>query len=135
MKWSEFFIPTTKETPAEATVPSHQLMIRAGLIRQVVAGAYTYLPLGYRSLRKIEAIVRDEMNRAGAIELNMPALHPIEWWEQTGRVKAMGDVLLRLGGGGGDDWRSRTVLGPTHEEVVTEIARAYITSYKQLPIN
>ncbi|MCH7527822.1 MAG: proline--tRNA ligase, partial [Planctomycetes bacterium] len=135
MKWSEFFIPTTKETPAEATVPSHQLMIRAGLIRQVVAGAYTYLPLGYRSLRKIEAIVRDEMNRAGAIELNMPALHPIEWWEQTGRVKAMGDVLLRLGGGGGDDWRSRTVLGPTHEEVVTEIARAFINSYKQLPIN
>ena len=135
MKWSEFFIPTTKETPAEATVPSHQLMIRAGLIRQVVAGAYTYLPLGYRSLRKIEAIVRDEMNRAGAIELNMPALHPIEWWEQTGRVKAMGDVLLRLGGGDSDDWRSRTVLGPTHEEVVTEIARAFINSYKQLPIN
>ena len=135
MKWSDFFIPTTKETPAEATVPSHQLMIRAGLIRQVVAGAYTYLPLGYRSLRKIEAIVRDEMNRAGAIELNMPAMHPIEWWEQTGRVQAMGDVLVRLGGGGGDDWRSRTVLGPTHEEVVTEIARAFINSYKQLPIN
>ena len=134
MKWSDFFIPTTKETPAEATVPSHQLMIRAGLIRQVVAGAYTYLPLGYRSLRKIEAIVRDEMNRAGAIELNMPAMHPIEWWEQTGRVEAMGDVLVRLGGGGGDDWRSRTVLGPTHEEVVTEIARAFINSYKQLPI-
>ncbi len=135
MRWSEFFIPTTKETPAEATVPSHQLMIRAGLIRQVVAGAYTYLPLGYRSLRKIEAIVREEMNRAGAIELHMPAMHPIEWWEQTGRVAAMGDVLLRLGGGGGDDWRSRTVLGPTHEEVVTEIARAFINSYKQLPIN
>ncbi len=135
MKWTEFFIPTTKETPADATVPSHQLMIRAGLIRQVVAGAYTYLPLGYRSLRKVEAIVREEMNAAGSIELNMPAMHPIEWWQQTGRVEAMGDVLIRLGGRGGDDWRSRTVLGPTHEEVITEIARAYISSYKQLPIS
>jgi prolyl-tRNA synthetase len=110
-------------------------MLRAGIIRQVVAGAYTYLPLGYRSLRKIEAIVREEMNRAGAIELNMPAMHPIEWWEETGRVEAMGEVLLRLGGGSGDDWRSRTVLGPTHEEIITEIVRAYINSYKQLPIN
>ncbi len=134
MKWTEFFIPTSKEVPAEAAVPSHRLMIRAGLIRQVVAGAYTYLPLGYRSLRKIEAIVREEMNCAGAIELHMPVLHPIEWWEQTGRVAAMGDVLLRLHGTG-DDWRSRTVLGPTHEEVITETARAYLNSYKQLPIN
>jgi prolyl-tRNA synthetase len=135
MKWSEFFIPTTKETPADATVPSHQLMIRAGLIRQVVAGAYTYLPLGYRSLRKVEAIVREEMNRAGAIELHMAAMHPIEWWEQTGRVAAMGDVLIHLKEVATDDWRSRTVLGPTHEEVITEIARAFIKSYKQLPIN
>jgi len=135
MKWSRFFIPTAKESPAEAVVPSHQLMLRAGLIRQVVAGAYSYLPLGYRSLRKIEAIVREEMNRAGAIELHMPAMHPIEWWEQTGRVAAMGEVLLRIGGGSGDDWRARTVLGPTHEEVITETAKAYINSYKQLPIN
>ncbi len=134
MKWTNFFIPTTKETPTDATVPSHQLMIRAGLIRQVVAGAYTYLPLGYRSLRKAEQIVREEMNAAGAIELHMPAMHPMEWWEQTGRVDAMGDTLLRLAGAG-DDWRSRTVLGPTHEEPITEIARAYIKSYKQLPIN
>jgi len=135
MKWSEFLIPTSKEIPTDAVVPSHQLMIRAGIIRQVVAGAYTYLPLGYRTLRKVEQIVREEMNRAGAIELHMPAMHPIEWWEQTGRVQAMGDVLLRLGGGSQDDWRSRTVLGPTHEEVVTEIAKAYLRSYKQLPIN
>jgi len=134
MRWSEFFIPTSKEVPAEATVPSHQLMLRAGLIRQVVAGAYTYLPLGYRALRKIEAIVREEMNRAGAIELHMPAMNPIEWWEQTGRVEVMGDVLLRLAGAG-DDWRSRTVLAPTHEEVITETARAYVNSYKQLPLN
>jgi prolyl-tRNA synthetase len=135
MKWTEFFIPTTKETPSDAVVPSHRLMIRAGLIRQVVAGAYTYLPPGYRSLRKIEAIVREEMNAAGAIELHMPAMHPIEWWRQTGRVDAMGDVLIRLGCISPDDWRSRIVLGPTHEEPVTEIARAYINSYKQLPIN
>ncbi len=134
MKWTEFFIPTSKESPADAVVPSHKLMIRAGLIRQVVAGAYSYLPLGYRSLRKVEAIVREEMNAAGAIELHMPAMHPIELWEQTGRVEAMGDVLLRLGGGGTDDWRSRTVLGPTHEEIITEIARAYLKSYKQLPV-
>jgi prolyl-tRNA synthetase len=134
MKWSEFFIPTSKEVPAEATVPSHQLMLRAGLIRQVVAGAYTYLPLGYRALRKIENIVREEMNRAGAIELHMPAMNPLEWWEQTGRVAAMGDVLLRIAGSA-DDWRSKTVLAPTHEEVITETARAYLNSYKQLPIN
>ncbi|MCC7292751.1 MAG: proline--tRNA ligase [Phycisphaerales bacterium] len=133
MKWSQFFIVTAKETPADAVVPSHQLMLRAGLIRQVVAGAYTYLPLGLRTLRKIEAIVREEMNRAGAIEVSMPAMHPIELWEQTGRVAAMGDVLLRLHGRG-DDWRSRTVLGPTHEEIITEHARTYINSYKQLPV-
>lgn len=134
MKWTSFFIPTSKEIPADATVPSHQLMVRAGLIRQVVAGAYTYLPLGYRTLRKIEAIVREEMNAAGGVELHMPALHPIEWWEQSGRVAAMGDVLIRLGAVSPDDWRSRTVLGPTHEEVVTEIARSYVNSYKQLPL-
>ncbi len=133
MKWSQFFIVTAKETPADAVVPSHQLMLRAGLIRQVVAGAYTYLPLGLRTLRKIEAIVREEMNRAGGIEVSMPAMHPIELWEQTGRVAAMGDVLLRLHGRG-DDWRSRTVLGPTHEEIITEHARTYINSYKQLPV-
>lgn len=135
MKWSQFFIPTLKETPAEAVVPSHRLMLRAGLIRQVVAGAYSYLPLGYRSLRKIEAIVREEMNAAGGVELNMPAMHPLDWWTRSGRVEAMGDVLLRLHGSAPDDWRSRTVLGPTHEEVITEIAKAYITSYKQLPVN
>ncbi len=134
MRWTEFFIPTSKEVPAEATVPSHQLMLRAGLIRQVVAGAYTFLPLGYRALRKVEAIVREEMNRAGAIELHMPAMNPLEWWQQTGRVEAMGEVLLRLAGGS-DDWRSKTVLAPTHEEVITETARAYLNSYKQLPVN
>jgi len=134
MRWSQFFIPTTKETPKDATAPSHKLMLRASLIRQLAAGIYSYLPLGYRVLRKVEHVVREEMNRAGAIELNLPVLHPLELWQQTGRTAAMGDVLLRLAGPKGD-WRSQTVLGPTHEEVITEIARAYLSSYKQLPIN
>jgi len=132
MLWSKFFIPTVKETPADAVVPSHQLGIRAGLVRQVASGSYAYLPLGYRVLRKIENIVREEINAAGGIELHMPAMHPKTLWEQTGRVEAMGDVLLQLKG---RDWQSGIVLGPTHEEIITEIARAYINSYKQLPIN
>src|ERR1043166_7198836 len=135
MKWSEFFIPTTKEVPKDATVPSHQLMIRAGLIRQLAAGVYNYLPLGYRTLRRVEHIVRAEMNRAGAIELHMPVMHPIELWQQTGRTAAMGDVLLKLRpvkDGDESDWRAQTVLGPTHEEPITEIARAYLSSYKML---
>src|SRR5262245_6830878 len=134
MRWSEFLIPTTKETPKDATAASHVLMLRAGLIRQLAAGIYTYLPLGYRVLRKVERIVRDEMNAAGAIELHMPVLQPLAIWEETGRTQAMGDVLLRLGGPAGD-WRTQTVLGPTHEEVVTDAARAYLNSYKQLPVN
>ncbi len=138
MRWSQFLIPTTKEVPKDAVVPSHQLMLRAGLIRQLAAGIYSYLPLGYRTLRKVEAIVRDEMNRAGAIELHMPVLHPKELWQQTGRTAAMGDVLLGLRpvkDGDEGDWRAQTVLGPTHEEPVTEIARAYLNSYKMLPVN
>jgi prolyl-tRNA synthetase len=138
MRWSHYLIPTTKEVPKDAVVPSHQLMLRAGLIRQLAAGIYSYLPLGYRSLRKIEAIVREEMNAAGAIELHMPVLHPIDLWQQTGRTAAMGDVLLRLRpvkDGDEGDWRAQTVLGPTHEEPVTEIARAFLSSYKMLPIN
>jgi prolyl-tRNA synthetase len=134
MRWTEFLIPTTKEVPKDATVASHQLMIRAGLVRQAAAGVYSYLPLGYRTLRKVEAIVRQEMDRAGAIELHLPVLLPIETWEQTGRTVAMGDTLLRLAGPKGD-WRTQTVLGPTHEEPITEIARAYLKSYKQLPIS
>lgn len=134
MRWSQYLIPTTKEVPKDAVVASHQLMLRAGLIRQLAAGVYSYLPLGYRALRKVEEIVRDEMNRAGAIELHMPVMHPVQLWEETGRTAAMGDVLLRLAGPDGD-WRTQTVLGPTHEEPVTEIARAYLNSYKLLPVN
>ncbi len=132
MLWTKYFIPTVKETPADAVVPSHQLGIRAGLFRQVAAGSYTYLPLGYRVLRKIENIIREELDAAGAIELHMPAMHPRTLWEQTGRVEAMGDVLLGIRG---NDWQANVVLGPTHEEVITDLVRAYINSYKQLPVN
>ncbi len=132
MRWTQFFIPTVREVPADAEVPSHKLMIRAGLIRQVAAGSYSYLPLGYRALRKVEAIVRDEMNGAGAIELHMPAMHPIELWDQTGRTAAMGDTLIKLPD---KQFRKGIVLGPTHEEIITEHVRAFVNSYKQLPIN
>jgi prolyl-tRNA synthetase len=132
MKWTEFFIPTVKETPHDAVVPSHILMIRSGMLRQTVAGAYSYLPLGYRVLQKVVNIIREEMNAAGGIELNMPAMHPIELWEETGRVEAMGSTLIRLQD---QPWRKGTVLGPTHEEIITDIVRSYINSYKQLPIN
>ena len=132
MLWSRFFIPTVKETPADAAVPSHQLAVRAGLVRQVAAGSYSYLPLGYRVLRKIETLVRQAMDAAGGIELNMPAMQPLSLWEETGRALDMGEVLMRIQGNG---WQSGVVLGPTHEEVITEIARAYLNSYKQLPIN
>ncbi|MEW6252583.1 MAG: proline--tRNA ligase [Planctomycetota bacterium] len=133
MHWRQYFIPTSKEVPKDATAASHILMIRAGLIRQAAAGVYSYLPLGYRSLLKVETIVREEMNRAGAIELHMPVLTPLALWEETGRTKSMGDTLLRLAGPPGD-WRTQMVLGPTHEEIITEIARAFLKSYKQLPI-
>ena len=132
MRWSEFFIPTSKQIPADAVVPSHALMVRAGLIKQLVAGVYIYLPLGYRVLRKAEQIVREEMNLAGAIELHMPAMHPVELWKETGREKAMGETLIHLPD---QDWRSGTVLGPTHEEVITDVVRSFVSSYKQLPIN
>ena len=134
MLWSRYFVPTTKETPKDATAASHVLMVRAGLVRQLAAGVYSYLPLGLRALHKVEQIVREEMDRAGAIELRMPCLTPLSLWEETGRDATMGDVLLRLAGAAGD-WRSGLVLGPTHEEIITEIARAYLSSYKQLPIN
>ena len=131
MLWTKYFIPTSKEVPADAAVPSHQLMLRAGLIRQVAAGSYTYLPLGYRVLRKVEAIIREEMNAAGALELHMPAMQPVELWEETGRVEAMGETLVRLAD---KPFRHGTVLGPTHEEVITDTVRAFVSSYKQLPV-
>jgi len=133
MRWSQTFIPTMKEVPAEAEVPSHQLMLRAGLIRQLMAGAYTWLPLGYRSVRKVSEIVRQEMDRAGAIELFMPALQPIEIFERTGRREAFGNVLFNFEARRGDR-RLHFALGPTHEEVITDLIAKHVGSYRQLPI-
>jgi prolyl-tRNA synthetase len=133
MRWTKTFIPTLKEEPSDAEVPSHKLMLRAGLIRQLMAGAYTYLPLGYRALRKAEAIIREEMDKAGAIEIHMPALTPIELYERTNRLAAFGNVLIRF------DVHRRgqkvpMALGPTHEEVVTDLVARHISSYRQLPV-
>ena len=133
MRWSKTLIPTMKEVPADAEVPSHQLMLRAGLIRQLMAGAYTYLPLGYRALRKAEAIVREEMNAAGAAEVFMPALQPYELFERTGRSVNFGSVLINFEVSRGDR-RLHMALGPTHEEVVTDLMSRYVSSYRQLPL-
>ena len=131
MRFSQYPINTTKETPAEAEVLSHQLMLRAGLIRRIAAGIYNWLPLGLRVVRKVEAIIRDEMNRAGALEILMPAVQPAELWQESGRLAEYGPELLRI-----KDRHDRAfVIGPTHEEVVTDIARRELRSYKQLPVN
>src|SRR5215475_12999445 len=131
MKASRFFIGTLKEAPSDAEIVSHKLMIRAGMIRRVAGGIYNYLPIGLRSIRKVEAIVREEMNRAGAIELLMPAVQPAELWQESGRWEKYGPELLRFK----DRKQSDFVIGPTHEEVVTDIARGQIKSYRQLPVN
>jgi len=133
MFWTKTFIPTLKESPEGAEIPSHVLMLRAGLINQVMAGAYTYLPLGMRSLRKAESIVRQEMDAAGAIELMMPSMSPIGLWEQTGRDEAFGDVLVRVELKR-HNRKVTVVLGPTHEEIVTDLVAHHVSSYRQLPI-
>jgi prolyl-tRNA synthetase len=131
MRWTQTLIPTQKETPADAQIISHQLMIRAGLIRQLTAGAYDFLPLGYRSLRKAAQIVREEMDRIGAAEVLLPALQPAELWQRTGRDVSYGENLMKF-----KDRHGRVnVLGPTHEEVTTELIGAFVNSYKQLPIS
>ena len=130
MRWSQALIPTLKETPADAVAPSHVLLLRAGMVRQLGAGAYSYLPLGFRVLNKVVRVVREEMDAAGAQELLMPALQPIELWKESGRLGTFGDLLMRLEVGGGQE----VALGPTHEEVVTDVVRALVRSYKQLPM-
>jgi prolyl-tRNA synthetase len=131
MRLSQYPITTLKEVPADAEIISHQLMLRAGLIRRLAAGIYTWLPMGLRVLRKVEAIVREEMNRAGAFELIMPTIQPAELWAESERLGAYGPELLRL-----KDRHDRDfVYGPTHEEVITDIARRELRSYKQLPVN
>jgi prolyl-tRNA synthetase len=130
VRWSQALIPTQKETPADAVAPSHRLLLRAGMVRQLGAGAYSYLPLGFRVLNKVVAIIREEMDAAGAQELLMPALQPIELWKESGRYETFGELLMQLKISGG----AHMALGPTHEEVVTDIARGLIRSYKQLPV-
>ena len=131
MKASQFFISTLKEAPADAEVVSHQLMTRAGLIKKLGAGVYSYMPMGLRVIQKVEAIVREEMTRAGAVELAMPVVQPAELWQETGRFESMGPELLRIKDRHGRDY----VVQPTSEEVVTDIARQELRSYKQLPKN
>ncbi len=131
MKASQFYISTLKEAPADAEIASHQLMTRAGLIKKLGAGIYNYMPMGLRVIRKVEAIVRDEMNKAGAIEMTMPVIQPAELWQETGRFEKMGPELLRIQDRHGRDF----IVQPTSEEVVTDVMRQDIKSYKQLPKN
>src|SRR3989338_7242873 len=129
MRWSRYFLPPLREDPKDAEAVSHKLMVRAGCIRRLGSGAYSYLPFGLRALRKAVAIVREEMNSAGALELLLPALQPVELWKTTGRYDVLGDVLIRFK----DRTGKEVALGPTHEEVVTDLVKE-LRSHKQLPL-
>jgi prolyl-tRNA synthetase len=131
MRFTRFGLTTLRDTPSEAEIVSHQLMLRAGLIRRLASGLFTWMPLGLRVLRKVEAIIREEMNRAGALELLMPAVQPAELWQESGRWDKYGHLLLRIR----DRHEREYCFGPTHEEVITDIARRELRSYKQLPVN
>ncbi len=131
MRLSRFFLPILKETPKEAEIASHRLMLRAGMLRQEAAGIYAWLPLGFRVLKKIEQIVREEQNRAGAIELLMPTLQLADLWRESGRYDAYGPEMLRIA----DRHKRELLYGPTNEEMITEIFRAYVKSYRNLPLN
>lgn len=131
MRATQFFLNTLKEAPADAEVISHQLMMRAGMIKRLAGGIYTYMPVGLRSIRKVENIVREEMNRAGALELLMPAVQPAELWQESGRWEKYGPELLRMKDRHDRDY----VIGPTHEEVITDVVRKEVKSYRQLPLN
>lgn len=131
MRWTSYFIPTLKETPQEAQIKSHRLMLRAGITRKLASGTYTYLPLGLRALQKATQIVREEMNKAGALEVLLPAIHPAELWKESGRFEILGEDMIHFK----DRHGKENVLGPTHEEIITDLARREIHSYKQLPIN
>jgi len=131
MRWTQTFIPTLKESPAEAEIASHKLLLRAGLIRKLTGGLYTFLPLGFRALKKVEQIVREEMDRAGALEILMPALQPPEIWQQSGRYETAKGVLFKANDRAKKEW----VLGPTHEEAVTTMFAGEMSSYRQLPKN
>ena len=130
MHWRKTFIPTLKEVPQEAESIGHQLLLRTGLIRMLMAGSYSYLPLGFKVLSNVEKIIREEMNAAGASELLLPALQPLELWQRTGRDKDIGEVMFKF-----EDRRGRNIcLGPTHEEIITELVKNHVSSYRQLPV-
>src|SRR6266699_3364323 len=129
MLWSKTLIPTLREAPADAEILSHKLLLRAGLIRKLAGGVYTFLPLGLRALRKVEQIVREEMDRAGAIEVLMPALQPPEIWQKSGRYQTASDVLFKFHDRAKREW----LMGPTHEEVITTLVAGEVNSYRQLP--
>ncbi len=131
MRLSRFHLHTTKETPADAELVSHKLMLRAGMIRKLAAGLYTWSPLGLRVLRKVEAVVREEMDRAGAVELQLPTIQPRELWEETGRWEKFGGQLLKIK----DRKEAEYCYSPTAEEAITDFARQELSSYKQLPVN
>src|SRR3989304_154703 len=131
MRFSRFFLPTLKEAPSDAEVISHRLMVRAGMIRKVAEGIYNYLPLGLRVIHKVENIVREEMNMAGAQEVVMPMVIPSELWQESGRWDAYGKELLRIK----DRHERDFCLGPTHEEVITDMVRKEVRSYRELPLN
>src|SRR5690348_2360157 len=131
MRLSRYFMPTLREAPADAQIVSHQLMLRAGMIKQEAAGIYAWLPLGLKVLKKIEQIVREEMNRAGAVEILMPTLQLADLWRESGRYDAYGPEMLRIQ----DRHERELIYGPTNEDMVTEIFRSYVRSYKSLPMN
>ena len=136
--WSQYFIPTLKESPADAEIPSHKLLIRAGLVRKLGGGLYTFLPLGLRVMQKLTQICREEIERGGGIELQMPHVHPAENWQQGPRWAAAREIMFRVDSAGDGKRGPREpeyVLGPTHEEVITPLIRAEITSYRDLPKN
>src|SRR6478736_9408773 len=131
MRVSKFFLSTLKEAPSEAELISHRLMLRAGLIRRLGSGIYSFMPMGLRIARRVEAIVREEMNRAGAIELSMPVVQPAELWQESGRWQAYGPELLRFK----DRHERDFVMQPTSEEVITDLARSELKSYRRLPVH
>ena len=131
MRTSQFFLSTLKEAPSDAEIVSHKLMLRAGLVKRLAGGIYTWMPMGLRVLRKVENVIRQEMDRAGAIELSMPAVQPAELWQESGRWEKYGPELLRLK----DRHQRDFVIGPTHEEVITDVVRKEVKSYRQLPLH
>ncbi|MGD2115075.1 MAG: proline--tRNA ligase, partial [Acidobacteriota bacterium] len=131
MRWSQYYLFTTREVPSDAEVVSHQLMVRAGMIKKIAAGIYTYLPFGWRSIRKLEEIVRRELDVAGSVELTIPVVQPAELWQETGRWDEYGHLLLRMK----DRHEREFCFAPTAEEVITDVVRKDVSSYRQLPIN